>query len=386
MSVAAKQRVSVLGITGSIGRSTADILVQHPERFSVQALTAMDNVKLLAKQARELNAHIAVIGNPAHYQALKDALNGSGIGAAAGETALIEAAQMPSDTVVAAIVGAAGLKPTMAAVKRGARVALANKECLVMAGDLILKEAARSHAALIPVDSEHSAIFQALEPSQIHRVARITLTASGGPFRSWSVEQMAKATPAQAVKHPNWSMGAKISVDSATLMNKGLEWIEACRLFPVPQDRIDMIVHPESIIHGLVAYEDGSVIAQMGAPDMRTPIAYALAWPERLATRVEPLDLIRCKSLTFEPVDTTRFPAPALARAALEARNSMPAILNAANEIAVDAFLQGAAAFTDIVKIVEKTMEKAHNDPVSTIEDIVNADANARRIASSLAH
>ncbi len=352
------RRVSVLGSTGSIGRSTLDLIERERDRFDLIALTANNSVEVLLEQARRLRPRVAVVADASLYGALKAGLQGTGIEAAAGREALVEAASRPADWVMAGIVGAAGLAPTLAAVRRGASVALANKECLVSAGALFLAEVARSGATLLPVDSEHNAIFQVLEADRLEAVDRIVLTASGGPFRTWSREQMAQATPVQAVAHPRWDMGAKISVDSATLMNKGLELIEAYHLFPVGEKKLEVIIHPESIIHSMVAYVDGSVLAQLGAPDMRTPISYALAWPRRMATPSPRLDLAEIGKLTFEAPDMERFPALALARAALRGGGAGPTVLNAANEAAVAAFLGGRIGFLDIAALVEKVLAR----------------------------
>ncbi|MBM3542388.1 MAG: 1-deoxy-D-xylulose-5-phosphate reductoisomerase, partial [Alphaproteobacteria bacterium] len=341
----APRRVSVLGATGSVGRSTADLLARDAGRFAVEALTANRNAEQLAAMAKSLSARFAVVADEAQYGALKAALSGSGIEAAAGAQAVVEAAERPSDVVVASIVGAAGLESTLAAVRRGATVALANKETLVCAGDLVMAEVKRHGATLLPVDSEHSAIFQVFDFAEAARVSRILLTASGGPFRTMDRWAMAKVTPAQAVAHPNWSMGAKISVDSATMMNKGLEMIEAHHLFPVAEERIEIVVHPQSVIHSMVEYVDGSVLAQLGTPDMRTPIAYALAWPRRMEAPAARLDFQSLSQLTFEPPDPQRFPALRLARQALRAGGTAPCVLNAANEVAVEAFLAGRIGF-----------------------------------------
>ncbi|MEQ1652694.1 MAG: 1-deoxy-D-xylulose-5-phosphate reductoisomerase, partial [Hyphomicrobium sp.] len=339
----------------------------------------------LAASARRHGARLAVIGDPAQYGALKEALSGSGIKAAAGEAALAEAAAEPSDCVMAAIVGAAGLRPTFAAVTKGRRIALANKECLVSAGDVFLREVKRQGAELVPVDSEHSAVFQILAGEDCTDVEKIVLTASGGPFRTWDQAALDAATPEQALRHPNWSMGAKISVDSATLMNKGLELIEAFHLFPVAAEALDVVVHPQSVVHCLITYRDGSVLAQLAAPDMRTPIAVALAWPKRMPAPTERLDLARLGTLTFETPDETRFPALAIARAALQRGGTAPAILNAANEVAVAAFLDRRLRFTGIARLVEAVLEAAEQggtiQTASTLDDILAVDGLARRLA-----
>jgi 1-deoxy-D-xylulose-5-phosphate reductoisomerase len=373
--------VSVLGSTGSVGCNTIDLIERQRDAFVVEALTAHRNVDLLAEQARRLGARLAVIADPSRYAALRDALAGSGVEAAAGPEAVVDAAARPADWVMAAIVGAAGLAPTLAAIRRGAMVALANKEVLVCAGSLVMEEAARHGAKLLPVDSEHNAIYQVFDAAQPDAIDRIILTASGGPFRELSFDAMGHVTPEQAVKHPNWAMGAKISVDSATMMNKGLELIEAYHLFQLGDDRIDIVVHPQSIVHGLVVYRDGSVLAQLGSPDMRTPIAYTLAWPKRMAAPTKRLDLAALAQLTFQAPDDRRFPALRLARAALQQGGGSPTILNAANEIAVHAFLERAIGFLDIARIVERTLETLGTTVLSTLDDVHHYDREARRLA-----
>ncbi|MBN8197466.1 1-deoxy-D-xylulose-5-phosphate reductoisomerase [Thalassospira povalilytica] len=374
-----KKSVSVFGVTGSIGTSTVDILKSHADKYSVDAVTAHRNVEALAQIARDLSAKFAVIGDPNLYDELCDALAGSGIEAGAGESALIDAAQRPSDIVIAAIVGAAGLKPTLAAIRRGARVGLANKETLVCAGALMTAEVAQHGATLIPVDSEHSAIFQVLEDRPEHQVDRILLTASGGPFREWSLDNMKSVTRAQALAHPNWDMGAKISIDSATMMNKGLELIEAWHLFPVPEDKIEIVVHPQSVVHSMVEYCDGSVLAQLGSPDMRTPIAYALAWPERIKVDVPRLDFATIGGLNFQQPDTERFPALRLARQALQEGGTLPTVLNGANEVAVEAFLRDQIGFLDVAGIVETVMNKIGSHRLTDLEQVFETDAMVRR-------
>jgi 1-deoxy-D-xylulose-5-phosphate reductoisomerase len=371
----------VLGSTGSVGCNTIDLIERKRDAFVVEALTAHRNVDLLAEQARRLGARLAVIADPSRYAALRDALAGSGVEAAAGPEAVVDAAARPADWVMAAIVGAAGLAPTLAAIRRGAMVALANKEVLVCAGSLVMEEAARHGAKLLPVDSEHNAIYQVFDAAQPDAIDRIILTASGGPFRELSFDAMGHVTPEQAVKHPNWAMGAKISVDSATMMNKGLELIEAYHLFQLGDDRIDIVVHPQSIVHGLVVYRDGSVLAQLGSPDMRTPIAYTLAWPKRMAAPTKRLDLAALAQLTFQAPDDRRFPALRLARAALQQGGGSPTILNAANEIAVHAFLERAIGFLDIARIVERTLETLGTTVLSTLDDVHHYDREARRLA-----
>ena len=376
-----QRRVTILGATGSIGRNALKVMAHAPGRFTLEALTAQENVEALTAAALAARPKLAVIGNPAHFAALKQALSGSGIAPAAGEDALLEAARRPVDVTVAAIVGIAGLKPTLAAIEHGGIIALANKECLVAAGELVMRAAAQHGARLIPVDSEHSAIFQVLDAAHPGWVKTVTLTASGGPFREWPLERMRQATPEQAVCHPNWAMGPKISVDSATLMNKGLELIEAQHLFALAPETLAVLIHPESIVHSLVAYCDGSVLAQASVPDMCTPLAYALAWPERMDAPVKPLDLAAVGGLTFSHPDEARFPALKLARQAMAAGGALPAVLNAANEVAVRAFLQGYIGFLDIVKTVEKTLDQADNKPLHGLEDVLAADGAARAFA-----
>jgi 1-deoxy-D-xylulose-5-phosphate reductoisomerase len=380
----ATRTVTVLGATGSVGRNTVDLLVRNRERFRVVALTANSNVELLAEQARLLLPDVAVIGDPRKRDALRDALQGTAVEVMAGEAAIVEAASRPADIVVAAIVGAAGLRPTLAASRQGSIVAIANKECLVCAGELVMAEVERSGATLLPVDSEHNAIFQVFETANASEVERLILTASGGPFRRWTRAEMAVATPAQAVAHPNWDMGRKISVDSATLMNKGLELIEAAYLFPVPAEKIEVLVHPQSIVHSMVAYVDGSVLAQLGPPDMRTPIAYTLSWPERMAAPTKRLDLAEIGQLSFEKPDFERFPALSLARSALTRGNGSTAILNAANEVAVASFLDEKIGFLDITTVVEETLDRVAGQPIASLGDFEQLDAEARRVAQTL--
>ena len=375
---AAPRSVTILGSTGSVGRNTVDLIRRHPDAYRIEALTGSDNVTLLAEQARLLRPKLAVVANPARYGELKEALAGTGTELAAGPEAVIEAAQRPADWVMASIVGAAGLKPTLAAVRRGAVIGLANKETLVCAGALMMGEVKRHEATLLPVDSEHSAIFQVFETERREAVDRIILTASGGPFRTASREVMEKATPAQAVKHPNWSMGAKISIDSATMMNKGLEIIEAQHLFNMPESRIDVLVHPQSVIHSMVSYVDGSVLAQLGTPDMRTPIAVALAWPKRMGCPCERLDFAKVSTLTFEAPDEIRFPALKLARQALRSGGGAPVVLNAANEVAVQAFLDGRVGFLDIAAIVENCLARVNAGAAADLEEVAMADQASR--------
>lgn len=347
-------------------------------------MVALRNAGRLAEQARTLGAKFAVVAEDSQYRTLKDALAGSGIEAGAGAGAVVEAACRPADWVMAAIVGAAGLAPTLAAVRRGAIVALANKEVMVCAGDLVTAAAQAHGARLLPVDSEHNAIFQVFDAAHRNAIEKIVLTASGGPFRRRSIEQMASATPAQAVAHPNWRMGAKISVNSATMMNKGLEVIEAHHLFALPSEQLDIVVHPQSVVHGLVYYTDGSVLAQLGSPDMRTPIANALGWPDRMAAPSPRLDLAKLAQLTFEAPDYQRFPALRIARAALDAGGGAPTVLNAANEIAVAAFLEERIGFLDIAATVERTLARLPGRRIAALEDVYALDREARATARSL--
>jgi 1-deoxy-D-xylulose-5-phosphate reductoisomerase len=359
LPAAGVRSISILGATGSIGASTIDLIKRNPTRYRVEAISARRNAGALAQIAREVGARFAVVADPAVYQELKDALAGSGIEAAAGEEAGIEAAQRPADWVMAAISGAVGLKPTLAAIERGATVALANKECLVCAGGYFMRRAAIAGATVLPVDSEHNAVFQALGAGARAGVKRVILTASGGPFRTWSLEAIKAATLEQALRHPNWSMGPKVTIDSASLMNKGLELIEAHHLFALRPDEIDVLVHPQSVVHGLVEFRDGSVVAQLGSPDMRIPIAHCLAWPERIDGPAARLDLARVRELTFEEADLVRFPALALARQAMETGGAAPTVLNAANEVAVGEFIARRIAFPAIPAIVAATLDAA---------------------------
>ncbi|MES2000726.1 MAG: 1-deoxy-D-xylulose-5-phosphate reductoisomerase [Pseudomonadota bacterium] len=376
--------VTILGATGSIGSSTLDLIERNPDDFTIKAVTAARNVAALADIARRTKAELAVVADEGLLGELEERLAGSGSEAAAGEAALADAAAANADLVIAAIVGCAGLKPTMAAVEAGRTVALANKEALVTAGALMTDAATRNGATILPIDSEHNAIFQCINGAHSQDVSRIILTASGGPFRASSMATISNATPAQAVAHPNWSMGAKISVDSATMMNKGLELIEAHYLFGLPSERIDIVVHPQSVIHSLVEFVDGSVLAQLGAPDMRIPIAYALAWPGRMATPAERLDLAGLARLDFEAPDAERFPALRLARGALEAGGASPTVLNAANEVAVERFLAGTIGFTDIARIVEESLDRDTSPAPRSIDDVIAIDQATRRRASGL--
>ncbi len=385
------RRLTILGSTGSIGLSTLDVVshvrAKHGrDAMPLEALTARDKVETLAAQAREFRPRIAVIGNPALLPKLQAELAGTGIEAAAGEGAITEAAARPSDVVMVGIIGAAALAPTLAAVRRGATIALANKECIVAAGDIFREALAHSRAVVIPVNSEHNAAFQVLDFAQSHAVDRVTLTASGGPFREWSRERMAEATPEQAVAHPNWSMGAKISVDSATLMNKGLELIEAHFLFALPAERLGVIVHPQSIVHCLVYYSDGSTLAHLSAPDMRTPISYALSWPQRAASPSKRLDLAAIGKLSFEDPDFERFPCLGVAQDCLRAGGLAPTIMNAANEVAVEAFLGRQIGFLDIARVIESTLADggAAVSNAGDIESILAVDRTAREIAGTI--
>jgi 1-deoxy-D-xylulose-5-phosphate reductoisomerase len=351
--------ITILGATGSIGASTLDLIKREPGRYRVESISARRNAAALGKIAREVGARHAVVVDHAAYRELKDALSGSRIEAASGEDALVEAAQRPADWVMAAISGSAGLKPTLAAVERGATVALANKECLVCAGGLFMRRAATTGATVLPVDSEHNAVFQALGAGNRADVKRAILTASGGPFRTWSKEAIKAATPEQALRHPNWVMGPKVTIDSATLMNKGLEIIEAHHLFSLKSEEIDVLVHPQSVVHGLVEFRDGSVVAQLGSPDMRIPIAHCLAWPQRIDGPAARLDLAALRELTFEAPDLERFPALAVARRAMEAGGAAPTVLNAADEVAVSEFIAGRISFPAITALVEATLDKA---------------------------
>ncbi|TCJ39042.1 1-deoxy-D-xylulose-5-phosphate reductoisomerase [Parafrankia sp. BMG5.11] len=371
--------ISILGATGSVGASTLDLIRRNREDWRVVALTANCNAQELAALAREFGAEIAVVADESCLPELRDALGDSGIDAAGGASALIEAAARPADLTVAAIVGCAGLAPVMAAIEQGGTIALANKEALVSAGDVMTAAVARHRATLLPVDSEHNAIFQCLAGNRIEDVRRITLTASGGPLRTWDAAQLRAATPAQAVAHPNWDMGAKISVDSATMMNKGLEFIEAHHLFPVGLDRIAIVVHPQSVIHSMVEYRDGSTLAQLGPSDMRVPIASCLAYPARMETPMAPLDLPALGTLTFEAPDEARFPATRLAREAAQAGGAAPAVLNAANEIAVARFLAGQIAFTDIAALVARALEEGNLPPApQTFAEVLDLDRATR--------
>ena len=378
------KRVTILGATGSVGANTLSVIGEHRERFRVVALAAGRNADLLAQQARAFRPEFAAIAEPGSYAALKEGLAGTGIETAAGPEAVVEAARRDAEWVMAAISGAAGLESTLAAVERGAVVALANKESLVCAGELMMAAARASGSTILPVDSEHNAIFQVFDAQCRDAVRRLILTASGGPFRSASREDMAVVRPAEALKHPNWDMGAKITIDSATMMNKGLELIEARHLFAMSGDAIDILVHPQSIVHSMVEYADGSVLAQLGTPDMRTPIAVALAWPERLSVTGERLDLAAIGRLDFEPPDPERFPALALARQALESGGTEPAALSAANEVAVAAFLSERIGFLQIAEIAGDTVAAMGSGRLAGLDDVRSADREAREVAERL--
>jgi 1-deoxy-D-xylulose-5-phosphate reductoisomerase len=376
-----RRSVTVLGSTGSVGTQTIELLSAEPGRFQVRALVAGRNTALLARQAIALCAEMAVVADPDAYAALRDALAGTGIKVAAGPEAVVAAAELSADWTMAAITGAAGLASTLAAISRGAYVALANKEALVCAGEVMLRAVREAGATLLPVDSEHNAIFQSLADGNRGAVEKIILTASGGPFRTASHNEMAAATPEAALRHPVWSMGAKISIDSATMMNKGLELIEAARLFNLHETQIGVLIHPQSVIHGMVCYHDGSVLAQLGSPDMRIPIAHTLAWPKRMLTPSPRLDLAAVSRLDFTEPDLIQFPSLRIARAALRAGGGTPAILNAANEVAVEAFLNRKIGFLDIAGTVEMVLNAMGTPPADTLEDVIALDAAARRAA-----
>jgi 1-deoxy-D-xylulose-5-phosphate reductoisomerase len=387
-AASAVRRVSVLGATGSIGDSTMDLLRAAPERYQVEALTANTNVEALVKLAKEFRARYVAVADATKLGELRAALAGTGIVSGAGDGAIVEAAQRPSDWLMAAVSGAAGLKPALAAVDRGATIALANKECLVCAGDFFMERAAKAGACILPADSEHNALFQALGSGNRDELIRVIITASGGPFRTWAAADIEQATLEQALKHPNWSMGQKITIDSASMMNKGLEVIEASFLFALSPDEIDVLVHPQSIIHGMVEFSDHSVMAQMGAPDMRTPIAHCLGWPDRIKGRAATLDLAKIGSLTFEAPDYARFPGLKLAYDALRTGHGATTVYNAANEIAVAAFIAQKIKFGAIARLVEATMNgwvRAGNlAPLNSADDAIAVDHNARKMAATL--
>ncbi len=383
-----RKRISVLGATGSVGTSTLDLVGRNPHLFEVVALTAHNNVEGLAELALRHSAALAVVADESCYLALKERLAGTGIEVGAGAAALIAAALRPADCVMAGIIGAAGLEATLAAVTQGRRVALANKECLVMAGEIFMEAVRDAGAELVPVDSEHSAVFQVLSGADPDAIERIVLTGSGGPFRTWPLEQLARATPQEALRHPNWSMGRKITIDSATLMNKGLELIEAFHLFPVETKQLDIVVHPQQIIHALVAYRDGSMLAQLASPDMRTPIALSLSWPGRMEAPTKRIDLVELGTLSFERPDERRFRALGLARQAMQQGGLAPTVLNAANEVAVEAFLGGRLGFLQIAQLVAETLEGADRRGVigeePDLAGVLAADAAARQLALNL--
>jgi 1-deoxy-D-xylulose-5-phosphate reductoisomerase len=380
--------VTVLGATGSIGDSTMDLLRGARERYRVEAVTGNSNVQGLAKLAREFNVRFAAVADPSRLSELREALAGSGIECGAGESAVIEAAARPADWVMAAVSGAAGLKPALAAVDRGATVALANKECLVCAGDFFMERAAKAGACILPSDSEHNALFQALASGNRDELVRVIITASGGPFRTWAASEIEQATLAQALKHPNWSMGQKITIDSASMMNKGLEVIEAAYLFSLKPDEIDVLVHPQSIIHGMVEFSDRSVVAQLGAPDMRIPIAHCLGWPDRIKGPSARLDLAKIGQLTFEAPDFQRFPGLRLAYEALRTGQGATTVFNAANEVAVAAFIAGKIRFGAIARLVEATIDSwirsSNLAPLHSADEAIAVDHNARNLAASL--
>lgn len=382
------RRVTVLGATGSIGDSTMDLIRATPERYQVEALTANTNVEGLVKLAKEFRARFVAVADASKLAELRSALAGTGIQCGAGDSAIVEAAERPSDWLMAAVAGAAGLKPALAAVDRGATIALANKECLVCAGDFFMQRAAKAGACILPADSEHNALFQALGSGSREELTRVIITASGGPFRTWAAADIEQATLAQALKHPNWSMGQKITIDSASMMNKGLEVIEASYLFALTPDEIDVLVHPQSIVHGMVEFRDFSVLAQLGSPDMRTPIAHCLGWPDRIAGRAAPLDLAKIGTLTFEAPDYARFPGLKLAYDALRAGHGATTVYNAANEIAVAAFIAQKIRFGAIARLVEATMNEwvrsGNSAPLSSADDAIAVDHSARKMAATL--
>jgi 1-deoxy-D-xylulose-5-phosphate reductoisomerase len=378
------QSVTVLGATGSVGRSTLDVIARSNGRFEVDALAAGSNAVALAELAIRHRARLAVVADERALPALREALAGTGIASAAGPSGLEEAALRPAAIVMAAIVGAAGLAPTLAAIRRGATIALANKECLVCAGEIVMRAAERHRARIVPVDSEHNAIFQALHGRVTPGVEKLILTASGGPFRDRSRAEMANVTAAQALRHPTWSMGPKISIDSATMMNKGLELIEAHHLFQMPEPRLEVVIHPQSVVHSLVAFRDGSLLAQLGAADMRIPIACALAWPDRIEIATDRLDLAGLARLDFQAPDEDRFPALRVARRALRQGGAAPTILNAANEAAVAAFLAGRIGFLEIVATVTEVLERTTVAAPAAVEDVLEIDKAARRMAAAV--
>lgn len=376
--------VTILGSTGSVGRNTVDLISGHRDRFKVCALTAHKNVKLLAEQAKALQAEYAVIADESLFGELKVALQGTAVRVEAGHKAVVEAAGLPADWIMAAIVGAAGVESTLKAIGQGTTVALANKEALVCAGPFMMAAVEKYGTTLLPVDSEHNAVFQVFNDAQRAEIKRIILTASGGPFLRRAREDLSEITPEQAVKHPTWAMGAKISVDSATMMNKSLEIIEASYLFKLKSEKIDVLIHPQSVVHSMVEYSDGSVLAQMGAADMRTPIAHTLAWPERMKTTGSTLDLSNGLNLQFEPVDLKRFPSVGMARQVLQAGDGASAVFNAANEVAVDTFLSRRLKFSRIESVVEEVLQKINRQPLGSLQDVFSLDRESRRLAEML--
>mgnify|MGYP002784368044 CR=1 FL=1 len=381
--IEARKKISILGATGTIGKNTIDIIEQHPEKYEIQALTAGQNVDEIISIARKLKPKFVAIQDESQYSKLKSALQNKNIDVGAGAGAIIEAAQIDCDLLMSGIVGVAALEPTIAAIKNGTNVALANKECLVCAGKIIVEEATKHNVQILPVDSEHNSLFQTFDFANPERIKKITLTASGGPFHKISLNEMQNISPEQAVRHPNWNMGAKISIDSATMMNKGLEVIEAYHLFPIEKDQIDVVIHPESVVHSLISYIDGAVVAGLSNPDMKVPIAFALGWPERIPTSTKNLDLTEIGKLTFEKVDNQKFPALNLAKLALAADGSAPTILNAANEIAVQSFLERKIQFLDIVKLVENALQDIPHTKADSIEEILNIDKQTREFCLS---
>lgn len=379
-----QRNVTILGATGTIGVNTLDIISRHPERFTVKGLTAGANVERLIEQAKQFRPSIIAIEDETKLPRLQEALSGEQITILAGKDGINAVAEEETDIVISAIVGAAALSPTLAAIRKGRTIGLANKECLVCAGDLMLQEVKQYNARILPIDSEHNALYQCFENNQLHAITGLTLTASGGPFRTRDVASFNSITPADAVNHPNWSMGAKISVDSATMVNKGLEVIEAYYLFPVEKDQIDVIIHPQSIVHGLVHYADGSSLANLSGHDMRVPISYALGWPERITTPVKRIDLATLSQLTFEKPDTKKFPALQLAHDVLREGGSAPLIYNAANEIAVDAFLKGEIPFTHIFIVLHETLSQMPSSVLTSLAQVYDIDDQARRVARNV--
>ncbi len=379
-----QKNITILGSTGTIGINTLAIITQYPEKYNVIGLTAQNNIELLTEQALAVNPCYVAIENDDYYQQLKENLSSTTITVLSGKEGLNEVAALPCDIVISAIVGAAALSPTLAAIRQGTSIGLANKECLVCAGDLMLDEVKKHGSTLLPIDSEHNAIFQCFESAQLNSITGLTLTASGGPFRQLPLGNFSTITPKDAIAHPNWEMGAKISVDSATMVNKGLELIEAYYLFPVSKEQIDIIIHPQSVIHGLVHYDDGSSLASMSNPDMKVPISYALGWPDRVRTTVPRVDLCALQNLTFEAPDHERFPAVKLAQNVLAEGKSAPLIFNAANEIAVEAFLENRLAFVNIITVLEETFAQISSSLLTSLEQVYDIDRQAREIARAV--